>query len=167
MIEETKNNIKKLKKKIKEEERKNNLEKILKNRKMGIIKLSLCKSYIKYEKPNLEELIIIFEEEQNKRDLRMSKLMKKLKEYNIDYDNKIPVFENYIKEGGDLETTIKEAKLEKSLIYNTKYEHYLKYNTVAIARYLATIEYNNKTLDKSDCIEIKNFISQNNTLNFI
>lgn len=166
MIEETKNNIKNINKKLKEEERKVILEKTIINRKMEIIKPNLCKSYIKYNKPNLEELIKLFEEEQNKRDIRLSKLIKKLKECNINFDNKIPVFNKYIKEGGDLETTIKEAKLEKSLIYNTKYEHYLKYNTVQVARYLATIEYNNKNSDKIECDEVKKFASNNNTLFF-
>jgi hypothetical protein len=159
-----KNEIKCINKKIAEEERKTKLEKILQDRKIENTKQSLCKSYIKFEKPNLEELLGVFEKEQNKKESRLLKLIKTLKENKMEYDEKIPVFENYIKDGGELKNIIKDAKLEKSLIYNTKYENYLKYNSVEIARYLATIEFMNSG---KKCNEVKKFASQNNTLNFL
>lgn len=157
------NNIKYSNKKSIEEERKIKLEKILQDRKIENTKQSLCRSYIKFEKPNLEELLEVFEKEQNKKESRLLKLLRTLKENKMEYDEKIPVFENYIKEGGELNNVIKYAKLEKSLIYNTKYENYLKHNPVNIARYLATIEFMNSG---KKCDEVKRFASQNNTLSF-
>jgi hypothetical protein len=158
-----KNNIKNISKKLKEEERKNILNKIIQERKLENIKPSLCKSYIKFEKPPLNELILYFEKEQNKKESRLLKLIKKLKDNNMEYDDKIPVFEIYIKEGGELNNIINDAKLEKSLIYNTKYEHYLKHNSVGVARYLATMEF---VSSGKKCDEVKKFASQNSTLNF-
>ena len=158
-----KNNIKIINKKLKEEERKNILNKIIQERKLENTKPSLCKSYIKFEKPPLCDLVLFFEKEQNKKESRLLKLIKKLKENNMEYDEKIPVFEIYIKEGGDINNIIDDSKLEKSLIYNTKYEHYLKHNSIGVARYLATIEF---VSSGKKCDEVKKFVSQNNTLIF-
>lgn len=162
-MNDIKNNIKNMNKKLKEEERKINLNKIMQERKLENTKPSLCKSYIKFEKPTLNELILCFEKEQNKKESRVFKLIKKLKENNMEYDEKIPVFENYIKDGGDLNAIVKDGKLEKTLIYNTKYEHYLKHNSVSVARYLAAMEF---VSSGKKCDEVKNFQNQNNTLNF-
>lgn len=159
-----KNSINNIKKKSAEEERKKTLEKILHEEKITNTKQSLCKSYIKFENPSLDELMRLIKKEQHDKETRLLKLMEILKQNKMEYDEKIPVFENYIKCGGNLKTIIEEGKLEKTLIYNTKYESYLKYNSIAISRYLAVTEFINSG---KKCDEVKKFVSRNTTLNFL
>jgi hypothetical protein len=163
LLNEWKDYVKNLVHKKREENRKKEIEFILKEHKLENIKPSLCKSYIKYGIPNIENIILIFKKEQRKKEERLYKLIKELKKYGKEYDENVPVFENYIKEGGDIFKIIEEGELEKSLIYNTNYSHYLKHNSIQTARYLATIEFMNSGKQNN---VIKKFASEKNTLNF-
>jgi hypothetical protein len=149
--------------KKKENDRKKEIELALKEYKLENIKPSLCSSYIKYGIPNIESIISTFRKEQNKKEERLYKLITELKKNGKEYDENIPVYEKYIKEGGDILKIVEESELEKSLVYNTNYKHYLKHNNVATARYLATMEFMNS--GKHNDI-INKFASEKNTLNF-
>jgi hypothetical protein len=143
--------------------RENQVKNALNEYKLENIKPSLCKSFIKYGVPTLENIINLFKNEQNNKEKRLCKLINKLEKEGKDYDENIPSLEKYIKEGGDIKKIIEESNLERLLIYNTKYLHYLKHNDIQTARYLATIEFVNS--GKQNDI-INNFISKKNTLKF-
>jgi hypothetical protein len=157
-------NINKIKEKeLKRLERKCEIEKILRDYKLDNIKPSLCSAYIKFGFPKIEEIISIIKKEQNTKEERLFKLITELKDRGLKYDENVPVYEEYIKCGGDLEIVIKEGEFELLLIQNTKYKHYLKHNSTQIARYLATIEFMNS--DKKNDV-INKFASKKNTINF-
>jgi hypothetical protein len=150
--------------KKREDIRKKEIESVLKEYKLENIKPSLCSSYIKYGIPSIENIVSIFQKEQNKKEKRLFNLIKELKKNGKEYDENIPMYETYIKEGGDILKIVRESELEKSLIYNTNYKHYLKHNNVQTARYLATMEFINS--GKHNDI-IHKFASEKNTLDFI
>jgi hypothetical protein len=150
--------------KNKEELRRKEIDSILREQRLDNIKPNMYASYVKFGVPNIETLISTFKREQSDKEDRLLKLIKELKKSGKEYDENIPMHEKYIKEGGDIKKIIEESDLEKSLIYNTNYKHYLKHNTVQIARYLATMEFMNS--GKHNDV-IKKFASEKNTLKFL
>jgi hypothetical protein len=146
---------------IKEESRKIQIMDALKENKLENIKPSLCKSYIKFESPSLEDIIELFKKEQNNKETRLENLIKELKLSGKKYDDNVPSYLKYVKEGGSIKYAIEEGEIERSLVYATKYLHYLKHNDVQTARYLATIEFMNS--GKRDDV-IHKFASNKNTL---
>jgi hypothetical protein len=163
ILNEWKDYLKNLANKKKEEIRKKEIDKALKEYKLENIKPSLYKSYIKYGVPNIENIILTFKKEQDKKEERLYNLIKELKKKGREYDENIPVFEKYLKDDGDICKIIEEGELEKSLIYHTNYKNYLKHNSVPISRYLAAIEFMNSG-KKNDIVN--KFVSEKNTLNF-
>lgn len=145
------------------EKRKSEIEFILKNYRLENIKPSLCSSYIKYGIPQIEDIVSLFKREQDSKEERLYILINALKNKGFKYNDDVPIYEKYIKEGGELKKIIKEGELEYHLIQNTKYNHYLKHNDVQTARYLSVIEFMNSG-KKNDII--KKFASKNNTIKF-
>jgi hypothetical protein len=150
-------------KELKKAKRKQEIENILRDYKLDNIRPSLCSAYIKFGLPKIEEIISIFRNEQNTKEERLFKLITELKKRGLNYDENVPIYEEYIKYGGDLEIVIREGEFELLLVQNTKYKHYLKHNNTQIARYLATIEFMNSG-KKNDIIN--KFASKKNTINF-
>lgn len=145
------------------ERRKNEIENMIREYKLDNLKPSLCLAYIKYGLPKIDDIILSFKKEQDTKDERLLNLMAELKRRGLNYDENVPIYEEYIKRGGNLKKIIKEGKLESLLIYNTKYKQYLKHNNIQMARYLATIEFMNSG-KKNDIIT--NFANKNNTIKF-
>jgi len=167
MDENNYENIKNIKKYLKENERKNIIDDIITERKIFVSgsKYKSYKSYIKLNNPTLEELLNLFSEDDKKKEKRLKKLLKKLKENDVKYDEDVPIFIKYLKEGGDVDDIIDDAKLEISLINSTRYREYLKTNSIEVARYLASVEYMNNE-NKSDNDVVKKFVKEKNTIYF-
>jgi hypothetical protein len=146
-----------------ENTRKSKLIKIINEYKLNDVKLNICKAYIKFGQPSLEYVVKQLQEKQTKKNNRMYNLISKLKKHGKQYDEKIPAYSNYIKNGGNINNIIKESELESIFVYNTNYLHYLKHNDANTARYLASIEYVNS--GKSNEL-VNNFISKKNTIKF-
>lgn len=143
--------------------RKNKIDQELKEYKLNNIIPSLRNAYIKFGYPDIDHVISAFRKKKLSKENRLYKLIKKLKKQGKKYDQNIPVYQSYINEGGNLKNIIEDSDLERSLIYNTNYAHYLKYNDTKTARYLATIEFTNSG-KKDDVID--KFIEEKNTLKF-
>lgn len=143
--------------------RKNEIDLMLKNNHLENIKPSLCLAYIKYGIPKIESIFSLFKGEQKSKEERLYELINELKNKGYKYDERVPIYEKYIKDGGDIKSVIKEGGLEYHLVKNTKYNYYLKHNNVQTARYLSVIEFMNS--GKNNEI-IKKFALKNNTIKF-
>jgi len=154
---------------------KNNFKKILTiNRKIKLLeelnekkltykKGNLCDAYIKYGSPSLEHVINTLYTEQINTNNRLHLLIQKLKKHNLQYNNLLPCFNKFVKNGGNIDKVIQESQIEQIFVEHTQYLQYLKHNDIKTAKYLASIEFTN-SCKKNETIE--KYIQNKNSLKF-
>ena len=92
----------------------------LKEMKMDYSK-NICDSYIKFGTPILENVIKALYIQQTEKNNKLCALLDELRNRNLEYDDKIPSYQKYIKKGGNLDKIIENGELEKILIAETNY----------------------------------------------
>ena len=139
--------------------RKRNIRKILLNNKLKLNKLeykknTVCDTFLKYGKPDIDTVIEILEND-NK---------------NEKYDSNIPAYKKYIKTGCNLNNAIEIGRIEKIIINDTNYLKYLKKYSKTDALDIASIEYMDKIRDIGDKSNeykiISDYIDNVTTINF-
>jgi hypothetical protein len=114
------NNKIKISKKEYRNTRKKYLEKKITELKLPYIK-NICDSYIKFGDPPINEIITMLHDDQCVKNERLYQLSEKLRENNLIYDEKIPSYRKYIKNGKNLDNVIKNGEIEKILIEKGNY----------------------------------------------
>jgi len=93
----------------------------LNSEKLTYVKGGICDSFIKYGYPSLEDVIQDVQTMTYHEDLRLKVLIKQLEKRRLKYDGRVSYFRDYVEQGTDLKTTIREGKKEWFLINNTDY----------------------------------------------
>jgi hypothetical protein len=126
--------------------RKKRLFNVLTMSKLEYKKNGICDSYIKYGKPSLNDVVSTVQIKTNNKISRLNKLLKKLKEENELYDENITYYQEYIRNGGDLNYMVEEGIKEWFYKNKTDYPELLaKYKDEDVAMSFA---YNNYYVKK-------------------
>lgn len=123
------------------ENRKTMLFNELNNVKLEYKQNGICDSYIKYGKPSLEEVIDDLTIKSNNQTDRLKLLVDKLALKNIKFDDRIEIFNNYVKNGGDLKKVIKEGEIEYWYWNKTEYPVLIEKYNEDIAKNIALNKY--------------------------
>lgn len=82
---------------------------------------SMCNSYIKFGVPDIDTVIESLFTKQNLENDRLFNLINSLRERNLEYNENIPSYKKYIKNGGNLEKIISDGEIEKVLVNESNY----------------------------------------------
>jgi hypothetical protein len=93
----------------------------LNSRKLTYIRGGICDSFIKYGYPSLDEVIDDVQNTIELEDQRLEKLIRHLEKRRLIYDSKVSYYREYVEQGTDLRTAIREGKREWFLINKTCY----------------------------------------------
>jgi hypothetical protein len=97
----------------------------LNDKKLAYVKNGICDAYIRYGTPSLETVIHDIQTNSDKHIERLKKLIKRLKKEGEKYDEKNIYYQNYIKNGGDIEYNVNEGIKEWFYINKTNYPELL------------------------------------------
>jgi hypothetical protein len=146
----------------KRQERKKLLLNKLKEMKMDYIK-NICDSYIKFGTPNLDNVVKALYIKQTENNNKLCMLLDELRNRNLEYDDKVPSYQKYIKKGGDLNKIIENGELEKILIAETNYLSIIDDVDSEIAREISL----NTFYDKGKKSKLADkYVKSKNTLRF-
>jgi len=98
----------------------------LNSHKLTYVKGGICDSYIKYGYPSLDKVISDVQNLTDQEDQRLAKLLSHLKKRGLRYDSDVSYYREYIEQGTDLKTAIREGKREWFLLNRTPYSKYLE-----------------------------------------
>jgi hypothetical protein len=126
--------------------RRKNIRKILLNSKLKLNKLeykknTVCDTFIKYGKPDIDTVIEILENENRNTTDNLITLINVLDDINEEYNPDVPAYKTYIKTGHNLNNVIKVGRIEKIIMKETNYLKYLKEYSQTDALDIASIEY--------------------------
>lgn len=102
--------------------RKKKLLEQLDDNKIRYIKNGICDAYIKYGYPSLDDVVVDLQQKTEKQMNRYLRLLNRLKKEGEIYDENNTYYRNYIINGGDIETAVKEGI--KEWFYKNKTEYY-------------------------------------------
>lgn len=144
-------------------ERKILLHSKLKELKLEYKKHSICDVFLKYGTPDIDTVLKTLEQDNMIKSNNLMKLSRELGKYKLEYDDKVPSYINYVKNGGDLDDTIKIGKVEQIVMKSTNYLTYLKEYSNDDALDMAAIEYIESNGSNSI---VSDYIESITTLNF-
>ena len=85
------------------------------------VKGGICDSFIKYGYPSLDKVINDVQQSTTLEDRRLEKLVKNLEKRGLKYDSRVTYYREYVEQGTDICTAIREGKREWFLINKTAY----------------------------------------------
>jgi len=105
--------------------RKKKLIENLSENKLEYIKNGICDSYIKYGTPELNIVVENINTNTINKTNRLIELITKLKDHGHKYNENISYYQNYIRNGGDINYTINQGIKEEYYINDIEYNYYL------------------------------------------
>ena len=126
-------------------------------------KHSICDVFLKYGTPDINTVVEILEKDDINKSKNLMKLTSALGKHKLEYDEKIPAYIDYVKNGTDLKNALKIGKIEQIVINKTNYLTYLREYSNDDALDMAAIEYIESN-GPSDIVS--NYIESITTLNF-
>jgi hypothetical protein len=97
----------------------------LNSHKLTYIKGGICDSFIKYGFPSLDEVIDNVQNTTELEDKRLEKLIRHLEKRQLQYDSRVSYYREYVEQGTNLRTAIREGRREWFLINKTCYQKIL------------------------------------------
>jgi len=125
--------------------RKKKLFEKLNEQKLQYKKNSICDAFIKYGKPDIENVIHSIKKDNHIHNNKLFKLSEILQTHNIQYDSRIPIFEKYLSDKKGVvgvDDIVREYTLEKELIENTNFSDLIKTKDYDDAKQICMIKYN-------------------------
>lgn len=113
----------------------------LQEEKLDYVSHSICDTFIRYGMPELNEVIDTLKKNTMTKSENLIKLSNELSKNNIQYDESIPRYANYVNSGKNLADTIYYGNIERIVIDKTNYLKYLKTESAEDALDMACIEY--------------------------
>jgi len=98
----------------------------LSENKLEYISNGICDQYIKYGKPSLENVVDDIQNKTDRQTKRLLKLLKKLEKENEQYDPNNSYYQQYVKNGGNLDEIINEGIKEWFYVHKTNYPELLE-----------------------------------------
>lgn len=135
----------------------------LKDMKLNYVSGGICGEYINYGKHDINFVINELLKKQTSKYDRLYLLLNELRNKNLEYDDRIPSYQKYLKYGGELEKIINNGQIEKILIDETDFLEIKNDNDSEIAREIASVNFINS--GKNNKI-VNNYISKKNSIKF-
>ena len=98
----------------------------LESQKLTYIPNGICDSFVKFNYPSINVVVDKIESIEIKKSKRHMKLLKKIKEKNEEYDKNNFYYQQYIRNGGNIEYAITEGVKEWFYQHKTTYDKHLK-----------------------------------------
>lgn len=128
-------------KSTKQQNREYHLMQNMKELKLEYDSCRITNGYIKYGKPSLDTVLKYLTDKQNKKNIRMYRLINFLDKNGTYYNSILPSHSKYINHGGNLHTVLNDGIFETFLIDNTDYIFLLKKYDHEKAKEIALIKY--------------------------